>query len=206
MTVRPAESAELLDVVALDRACFPVDDPHLQPAAPGELEAGVERGRLLVARASDVPDVPARLLGFVQYDSAAADCHLVLGLAVAAGYRRRGVGRRLVREVLASLGADPPQAGVAVAMTTSPRNVGMLRLAFSCGFVATEYLPDYFGAGSGRFYLRTSTRWARSVSRRTLIPVHATHLAAQLLARPGSAVTAVHHLAQGPFLEVREHD
>jgi ribosomal protein S18 acetylase RimI-like enzyme len=205
VTVRPAESADLLDVVALDRACFPDGDPYLQPAAPGELEEGIRQGRLLVAREPAVAGAPAPLLGFIQYDSAAPDYHLILGIAVAVGHRRRGVGTRLVRAVLTLLGAGRPDAEVTVTMTTSPRNVGMLRLAFGSGFVATEYLPDYFGAGSSRFYLRTSTWWAQAFSRRTLVPVHATHLAAQLLSRPRSAVTAVHELAQGPFLEVREH-
>ncbi len=78
------------------------------------------------------------------------DTGWVLRLQVADHHKRKGVGRRLMEELLAAF----RERGVTQALlSVSPDNHAALPLYRSLGFTDDSFEPDYFGLGNDRHIL-----------------------------------------------------
>ena len=170
--VRVATPNDVSRIQALDDLCFPSDDLDRERAVPGEIEAGVEQGRVTVVELDGV------VVGFLQVDHL-SDHHIYIeALGVDPATQGRGIGRVLADHFLASV--IPNTASVST--VTSPRNVRMLRLLFDRGFVVRRVMRDYFGEGKDRFYcqLRMKHRFV-DPDDRYLVPTHSLNQVYRLL-------------------------
>lgn len=140
LTLREADEDDLPELLRVDREAFP-EDPY--PYFVLRQLVDVHAGRLLV-----LADGP-RLHGYVLYVTS-HDRHgsWVMSLGVTRDQRGRGLGRRLMREVLRRLRAE----GVREArLTVEPANAPAIMLYRSLGFDAGDGIRrDYFGPGEDR--------------------------------------------------------
>jgi [ribosomal protein S18]-alanine N-acetyltransferase len=142
LTVRVAEAEDLPKLIALDAECFPSGNTDLEPAPPGEIEAGVEEGGIFLAASN------ALIIGMLQLDKASSNEWELLTLAIASSHRGQGVGKALMDRFLLELDRSPYL--VAVSCMTSPNNLAMQGLLESYGFVQVGLMADYFGPGKHR--------------------------------------------------------
>ena len=142
LSVRVAEGKDLPALLALDAECFPQGNIDLEPAPPGEIEAGVEEGAIFVA------DFNGLVVGMLQLDKVSSNEWELLTLAITSSHRGQGVGRALLDRFLAELNKSPYL--VAVSCLTSPNNLAMQGLLESYGFVQVGLMADYFGPGKHR--------------------------------------------------------
>jgi [ribosomal protein S18]-alanine N-acetyltransferase len=99
-----------------------------------------------------VLDAGTHLCGYVQTTPPDDGRSWVLSLCVTPGMRRRGFGRGLMSDSLATLRAA---GGHNVSLTVEPANVPALLLYKSLGFtqVGDGPRPDYFGPGEDRLLM-----------------------------------------------------
>lgn len=142
LTVRIATVEDLPQLIALDAECFPHGNLDLEPAPPGELEAGVQDGGIFVALSDQ------KIIGMLQLDKVSSNEWELLTLAINGSHRGQGVGRALMDRFVAELAQSPYL--VAVSCLTSPNNLPMQGLLESYGFIQVGLLADYFGPGKHR--------------------------------------------------------
>jgi ribosomal protein S18 acetylase RimI-like enzyme len=164
-TVRTAVRRDIPAVHAVDAACFPPGDPDREPAAPGEIEKAVDEQEVRIAEAG------GRVVGYLLADRSMQPGRIhVSGVAVLPECQRRGLGSGLLDDFLHR--ADVATlVRVPIILTTSPRNLVMLRLACSRGFLGRRLLRDFYGPGKDRLSCQLgleNTRRAVAAS----IPVH----------------------------------
>jgi len=197
--LRAATAADLDALRALDTEAFPPDRLDREPAHPGELERGLERGQFTVA------EIEGRVVGMLQTEILNDDHVYMVALAVAEQSRGAGVGRALVKHFINMVDAISPTPSATT--VTSPMNVPMIALLTASGFVVRSGMRDYFGPGKDRVYCQLRTR--RQVvdpDDRVLIPVEAVDHLFELLRREESAITAVIRSVQGTFFEISEFE
>ena len=151
VSVRQADISDLGEVERLDAICFQPSDPDHQPAAPGELRAGLQARQCLVAELNDV------VVGYIAHDAPSPDHIYISALAVEPGHRESGVGGALLDHFLRSL-SPTTLVTTSISTVTSPNNLPMLRLLCSRNFIVRRQLADYFEPGSKRFYCQLKTR------------------------------------------------
>jgi ribosomal protein S18 acetylase RimI-like enzyme len=198
--IRVARTDDLPLVRKLDELCFPSGGVDQQPAAPGELEAGVQTETLyLVVNSTSI-------VAFLQLEQPLPHHIFIRSLAVHPEHRRQGLGTWLLGSFLASIDSDAFQS-LAVTTVTSPRNVPMLRLLCSHGFVARNVIRDYFGADRDRLYcqLRLGVEFVNPDDQ-YLIPLSAEDQLYSLLASESYVVTGVTDGLSGPLFEVSRVD
>ena len=192
---RLATDTDLAALRQLDSLAFPPGRPDREPAHPGEIELGLERGQFTVCVIDDV------VVGMLQRENLAPDHIYLVALAVHPEYQRRGIGRALVRQFVSDVeGLDLRPS---VTTVTSPSNVAMISLLVAHGFVVSSAMRDYFGPGKDRVYCQLKSR--RPVvppDDRVLVPTEATDHLFTLLAEHEYAVTDVLKSVQGTFFEV----
>jgi [ribosomal protein S18]-alanine N-acetyltransferase len=138
--IRYAETKDLSALRALDAECFPPGRNDLQPAALGEIEKGLETRGIFV-----VEDDGA-VVGFLQVDKQSGEDWELLSLAISQNQRSKGLGRKLLGQLV----ADRVSGSERIYTVTAPQNLPMQRLLLSFGFREVEYLPDHFGPGKHR--------------------------------------------------------
>lgn len=142
-----AVDGDLALVRALDTEAFPQGDTNLEPSSDGELEAGIAKGELWLAR-----DEEGVVLAYAQCESLAANNFNLISLAVIPRAQNQSIGRRLLEHLIATIEDISPEAEITC--VTSPKNERMIRLLLSKGFKGVEYLKDYFGPGKDRIWFR----------------------------------------------------
>jgi ribosomal protein S18 acetylase RimI-like enzyme len=142
---RPATAADLETLHQMDRTCFPLTDPQAVRAEPEELRSGIEHGDVMLAEWDRQP------AGFL-HRTVKPQRIVIEALATLPQFRRRGIARRLMDEVLRSLRDDRPFH--LVQTVTSPQNTAMVGLVTSLGFSAGELARDHFGPGKHRLVFR----------------------------------------------------
>jgi ribosomal protein S18 acetylase RimI-like enzyme len=140
---RLALESDLAALKRLDAECFPSGSLDLQPAAPGELEAGIREANTLLAESE------GEVIGMMQVHQSETGLEL-LTLAITQSFRGHGLGRAFLDE-LENRWLKPNQS---VWCVTSPNNLAMQSLLESYGFVSQKLLPDHFGKGAHRLLYR----------------------------------------------------
>lgn len=171
----------------MDRICFPTSNPQAVQAQPGELQAAIERGKIVLA---DWDGQPA---GFL-HRTVLPQRIIVEALAVLPWFRRLGIARRLLVDVLTPL-RDPQQPFRLVETVTSPQNPAMVRLLTSIGFSAGELHHDYFGPGLDRLLFQWYSRPPDDF-------VMADPEVLSAVLRAGYRVTGLHTASDGPHLRL----
>ena len=188
--MRPATTSDLDAIRQLDATCFPSDNPDLEGAKAGELEAAIEAGEITVS-------VIAHGVAAFIHISHPSPRHIYLtALAVDPKFQGNGIGGLLIDNFLLSL-RDRDLESASLTTVTSPRNVAMLRLLLSKGFLARSLLADYFGPGKDRFYCQfRGDKLRLHPDDRLLMPVESMAQIQELLKSDAYSVTDV--IALGP--------
>ncbi|MGC5333624.1 GNAT family N-acetyltransferase [Micromonospora sp. DT62] len=196
-SIHDATEAEIAALVALDEACFPVDDETQKPAAPGEIENAVREGRVRVVR------LDGQVVGFLRRETPSMH-HLYIGaLGVHPDRRDQGLGAALLDDLL-DIGWAPERRELpSVSTVTSPQNLAMLGLLLSRGFVVRTLMPDYFGPEQDRFYCQYKSRVEYvDPDDRFIVPVKGALQWSALLASESYQITALLWLPSGPAFEI----
>lgn len=146
--VRKAQSRDASRISAIDIESASLPGALLERAAPGELERGVEVGDVWVAECAQ------GVVGYAHVDRQCRGRLYVAGVVVVPGMRGHGFGASLLVAALESIELSK----LPVCTVTDPKNLTMLKLLFSRGFVGRWALPDYFGPERHRvgFQMRMS--------------------------------------------------
>ena len=144
--IRIATAIDLPDLLELDAECFPSGHADLQPAAPGEIESGIQDKTIFVAMSRN------KVVGMLQFEKISFDNWELLSLAITSAQRGRGIGKALLDTLFAELSRSPSL--VTVSCLTSPNNGVMQGLLGSFGFVQVAVLPNHFGPGKHRLKLQ----------------------------------------------------
>lgn len=144
--IRPAERADLLEVVRIEQASFP------QPWPLGAFERHLDKPGFLVA--ADGPVVA----GYVVADTvpnAGRDLGHIKDLAVHPEYRSHGLGSQLLSRGLAVLASrGVPQAKLEVRASNDPAR----SLYDEHGFKEHHRVPSYYADGEDALVLVTDLR------------------------------------------------
>lgn len=140
---RGVTEADLPELLRVERETFP-QDPY--PYFVLRQLVDIHREHFLVAEEA------GRLRGYALFVTApGGSVSWIMSLAVTPDQRSRGLGRRLMREVLHRVRADGIRA---VRLTVDPANTPAVALYRSLGFAAEgEVREDYFGAGDHRLIM-----------------------------------------------------
>jgi len=131
--LRNVRKGDLEALYRLDQACFEPDIAYTR----GQLRDLLSRDHAVGL----VAEVEGALSGFAIGHRTGGRGHVVT-LDVAGGYRRRGVGRVLLRELVERL----ERAGArTVRLEVDLRNVGAIRFYERLGFRETRRLRGYYG-------------------------------------------------------------
>jgi ribosomal-protein-alanine N-acetyltransferase len=131
--LRNVRKGDLEALYRLDQACFEPDIAYTR----GQLRDLLSRDQAVGL----VAEVEGALSGFAIGHRTGGRGHVVT-LDVAGGYRRRGVGRVLLRELVERL----ERAGArTVRLEVDLRNVGAIRFYERLGFRETRRLRGYYG-------------------------------------------------------------
>ena len=139
--------ADLDAATRLDRLCFArgIAFPRAAIARfmrhPGYLGWGVQRGRRLVALV---------IVLLHRHTGAAAEAEIVT-LDVHPRWRRRGLGRELLRQAGAGAGA---RGALGVRLHVATDNAAALALYRGEGYRITALVPDYYGPGRNALAMR----------------------------------------------------
>ncbi|MDP1788899.1 MAG: GNAT family N-acetyltransferase, partial [Rhodoglobus sp.] len=167
-TLRLATVDDLDAVRALAASCLPASDPTVDAPLDGELVESVSSGRVHIA------DEDGTIVGMLRSE-AIGDDHVQLALlAVEPEYRRRGIGRSLVRAAVSDARALVP--GSPVTATVHAGNVAAVALLASEGMFPRRGIRDYAGHGRDRLYCQFVDRNQATVDagHRVLVPATAT--------------------------------
>lgn len=128
--IRPAHSADVPALVALELACF--SDPWTAAGIRETIQYETARTFVAESRGRTVGYVMARISG---------EEGEILNLAVLPGYRRKGIARSLLTEALASIAV----AGVTEAFLEVRQSNGQaIALYQAQGFRPVGLRPDYY--------------------------------------------------------------
>jgi ribosomal-protein-alanine N-acetyltransferase len=143
--LRNARPEDLPRLWELDRLCF---EPGIAYS-----RREIRRFLLLPGARSVLAERDGELMGFALGYPDAPDVARVVTLDVHPVFRRRGLGRRLLRELLDGLAA----AGSARALLeVDVRNSGAIEFYRREGFRETRRLPSYYGRGLDAFEMSKS--------------------------------------------------
>jgi ribosomal protein S18 acetylase RimI-like enzyme len=191
-----AGPSDIAVVRELDNEVFPAGDRDRQPAAPGELEAGVLAGDVhVLERLGEV-------VAYLHTDRSRPNMIFVSGIAVRPDVQGLGLGTMMIDHFLDSLPARI-RAGVPITTITSPRNLAMLRLLFARGFAGRWFLKDYFGPGRDRVGCQLrgqETPWPPAAG--IQVPAPALDLLMRLLTEHSHVIRALVHTVTGPMFEL----
>lgn len=200
LTTRIANSDDLQRLVDLDAICFPVDDPDHQHASPGELESGVALRQVTVAVDGE------RIVGFLHVERPSADHAVISAIGVHPDYRRSGLASSMLDGYLESMGSFVLEQ-ISLSTVTSPRNLPMLRILLSRGFVVRTFMKNYFGEERDRVYCQLRIRRPYvDPNDRYLVPVSARDEVESLLDTQSYAITNVLHTAADWLFEISRFD
>jgi ribosomal protein S18 acetylase RimI-like enzyme len=146
LTMRGVTEADLPELVRVDREAFP-EEPY--PYFTLRQLYDVHGDRLLVL------DDGERLHGYVLFPTTSDGRRgWIMSLGVTRDQRGRGLGRRLMLEVLRRLRTEGVRE---VGLTVEPTNAAAIMLYRSIGFSSQEGVrADYFGPGEDRLVMTLS--------------------------------------------------
>jgi len=204
VVVRLAVADDLAELEQLDRICFPPGDPHRDVSEPGEIKTGVADGRIFLAETAASQDI--RMAAYLYYHTDPTQLHyFVVGIGVHPSCRAQGLGVRLINTLVTMVKNSSQRELVDIAMTVSPYNIAMLKVAFQCGFAVTDYVANYFGHGRDRFYLLRDESLAQEASRRRLlIPLSAVEQTYEFLRDAAVFIVGVEALPHGQCFVLSE--
>jgi ribosomal protein S18 acetylase RimI-like enzyme len=152
LTTRVVTEADLPELLRVEREAFP-GDPY--PYFVLRQLYDIHGERILVL--DDGESLHGYVLFVITSDRPVS---WVMSLAVTPDQRSRGLGRRLMREVLRRLRAEGIRE---VRLTVEPTNTAAIKLYRSLGFNSEEGVrKDYFGAGEHRLLMRLGLQDDRS--------------------------------------------
>jgi [ribosomal protein S18]-alanine N-acetyltransferase len=135
VVIRPMREADLVYVERIEQASYRF--PWTE---------GIFHDCLRVGYTCVVAEIDFLLVGYGVLSSAAGEAHL-LNLCVAENFRCRGLGRRVLQELL----RRARDAGARVVfLEARPSNTGALRLYHALGFVQIGMRRGYYQAVDGR--------------------------------------------------------
>jgi ribosomal-protein-alanine N-acetyltransferase len=133
--IRRMGEADLGEVTRIEHASYPF--PWTE---------GIFRDCVRVGYTSSVAEIDGLLMGYGVLSNAAGEAH-VLNLCVGAEFRYRGIGRRLLLNLL----RQAEEGGARVAfLEVRPSNTSALRLYQTLGFVQIGVRRGYYQAVNGR--------------------------------------------------------
>jgi [ribosomal protein S18]-alanine N-acetyltransferase len=138
--LRNARPEDLPRLWELDRLCF---EPGIAYS-----RREIRRFLLLPGARSVLAEREGELMGFALGYPDATDVARVVTLDVHPVFRRHGLGRRLLRELLAGLAAAGPARAL---LEVDVRNSGAIEFYRREGFRETRRLPSYYGRGLDAF-------------------------------------------------------
>ncbi len=147
LTMRGVTEADLPELVRVDQEAFP-EEPY--PYFVLRQLYDIHGDRMLVL------DDGERLHGYVLFPVAPDGQGWIMSLGVTRDQRGRGLGRRLMLEVLRRLRAEGVRE---VRLTVEPTNAAAIMLYRSIGFVSEdEVRKGYFGPEEDRLVMTLSLR------------------------------------------------
>jgi ribosomal-protein-alanine N-acetyltransferase len=135
VAIRPMRESDLAQVAQIEQASYRFP-----------WTAGIFHDCLRVGYTCIVAEIDFLLVGYGVLSSGAGEAHL-LNLCVAENFRCRGLGRRLLQELLRR--ARDANARV-VFLEARPSNTGAIRLYQALGFVQVGVRRGYYQAVGGR--------------------------------------------------------
>jgi len=143
-----------------------------------------------------------RPVGFLHADRTLPDLIQVAGVGILPEMQGRGLGTFLVERCLSLV--DPTTRNTVPILTiTSPRNLRMLAILLSHGFVARWYLQDHFGPKRDRLGMQLARMPVEPGEGDHVLPVEELGSCRYLLAGEGLAVTSLCRSPGGPIFLVR---
>lgn len=136
VAIRELLPADLEEAYILDQTCFEDGIAYTR----GQIRDFLTREGA-IALAADAEE--GRLAAFAIGHVAGSRGHVVT-IDIAAPYRRHGLGRRMLSELKARMGAAGARE---VRLEVDKRNTAAIRFYERMGFRSTRTLPDYYGAG-----------------------------------------------------------
>ena len=130
-TIRPMTAPDVLQVAALERACF--SDPWPEQVIARELEN--ELSLWLVAAEGET------VLGYVGSQTVLGEADM-MNLAVDAEHRRQGIAAALVRALCAALRAE--EGAEVLTLEVRESNEAAIRLYDALGFTEIGRRPNYY--------------------------------------------------------------
>jgi ribosomal-protein-alanine N-acetyltransferase len=152
--VRDFRPQDLEAAYRLDQQCFEPGIAYTRGQIRAFLEG--EGAMALVAEGRD------GLVAFAIGHAAGSRGHVVT-IDIERGERRRGLGRRLLSELMGRMAAAGARD---VRLEVDPRNGDAVRFYESMGFRAARTLPDYYGPGREGLRMTRRLERARPGSRR----------------------------------------
>lgn len=184
---------DLPDIHSLDKAVFPERSLDLEPASEEELEFGVSRGEIFVAKNDGTT------MGFIHFETISDTAINLVSVAVSPDHQGQGIGRRLVQ----FMGEAIAESIEEVSCVTSPRNGPMIKLLLEENFVGTALVKSYFGEGRDRLvFKRTNTADEYLLGGGDFVPLESSDAIISLMASGSRQLSRIHFGAQGPLLEI----
>jgi ribosomal-protein-alanine N-acetyltransferase len=135
VAIRPMRAADLEQVQRIERDSYPF-----------AWTEGIFHDCLRVGYTCIVAEIDFLIVGYGVLSAGAGEAHL-LNLCVAENFRCRGLGRRLMQELLRR--ATAAGANV-IFLEARPSNTGAIRLYQALGFVQIGVRRGYYQAAGGR--------------------------------------------------------
>ena len=190
MSIRRATHDDLAAIRQLEKVAFPKNNLDLEPAAPGELEEGIERRQFWVF------ETGSKIIGFIQFEKLSRSQYNLIAIVVDPKHQGQHVGKKLVKKVLKRVQKKNPDAEIAC--VTSPRNTRMMSMLLDFGFKGVEHVSNYFGPGKDRLWFKyTKFEPDYPSTTRVSVPLEEPATFIQLMSEKSFHLIGVKHSAQG---------
>ena len=197
MGIRLAIPSDITAIRVLDAGAFPTGNPALEPAAPGELEGGIQRGEVWLDERDGV------IVGFIHCETLEKSRYNLVSLVVANEFQGRGFGRNLMSHIRDSILS--PDIAAEVTCVTSPENIRMIAILLSYGFIGTNLITDYFGPGKGRIFFHFGQSKFEYVRQNHVYgPLASSGAIVELMTHNAMHVVDIQVGAQGALLDLAE--
>lgn len=128
----------------VDNLIFSKNDVDVFPSTLEDIVESVQKGNIIAAVEG------SRILGFIRSERLPGNVYHIVSLGVLSEERNRGIGKRLVGEVMKYYRRNVNR--VKIFAVCSPYNHVMVGILQYYGFIGKHYIADYFGELSNVVY------------------------------------------------------
>ncbi|GGX25823.1 hypothetical protein GCM10010297_53820 [Streptomyces malachitofuscus] len=191
VSTRPADPSELARIRSLLETSYGAEPAPSREALEHLLRHGLVR----------VAEVDGAVAGCAAAESPSPGHMRLCAVAVASGARRRGVGARLVREILEEV-PEAPGDRPTISAVVGTGDLDAARFLLACGFIGTRVFKAGRDGGLRIQYQHKLRVDYVDPDARHLVPAALPEQLTQSLAPDDHAVTGLVILAEGPAFEV----